>query len=390
MAKGEMMYKGKFKYIIFIITTSLFWFSLYAYVPIFPGYIEDLGVSHGMVGIIIGSYGFSQMIIRIPLGIISDRLNKRKLFILLGIISSFLSGLGLWLFSSALSMLFFRALAGIAAASWVAFSVLFSSYYRSDEATKATGYIMAANNFGQVLAMLAGGSAAEIFGARSSFLLAAAAAVLAFISGMLISENKEITRKPLSFAELASVGKSGNLIIVSVLAILSQFVVFATVYGFTPIVAESLGASSAQLGLLSTLSILPGIPAGALSGSYFSNKFGEKKTLFAGFIIAAFSCIAIPFAKSFSVLVITQVIGGFGKGVTLPLLMGLSIKNVEENKRGSAMGFFQAIYGLGMFTGPVAVGFISDIASLNAGFYFTAFICFIAAFTVKLFVKDLS
>jgi len=390
MVKGEKMHNEKLKRTIILITISLFWFSLYAYVPIFPGYIENSGVSHSMVGIIIGSYGFSQMVVRLPLGIISDRLKKRKLFIILGIISAFLSGLGLWLFDSALSMLFFRTLAGVAVSPWVTFSVLFSSYYRSDEAPKATGYLVAASNFGQVLAMFAGSSIAEISGVKSSFLLAALAAVLAFASGLLISENKEITKKPLSFAELASVGKSGSLIIVSVLAILAQFILFATIYGFTPIVAESLGASSTQLGLLSALSVLPGIPAGALSGSYFTNKFGEKKTLFTGFLIAAFSCIAIPFVKSLPVLVITEVIGGFGKGVIVPLLMGLCIKNVEENKRGSAMGFFQSVYGLGMFAGPVVVGFISDIASLSTGFYFTAFICIISACMVKLFMKDFS
>ena len=54
------------------------------------------------------------------------------------------------------------------------------------------------------------------------------------------------------------------------------------------------------------------------------------------------------------------------------------------------MGFYQAIYGLGMFTGPVAVGFISDIASLNLGFYFAAFISIVAAFMVKMFIKELS
>ncbi|NLM60792.1 MAG: MFS transporter [Clostridiales bacterium] len=382
------MHNDKLKRFIFIVTTSLFWFSLYTYVPIFPGYIENSGVSHSMVGIIIGSYGFSQMIIRIPLGIISDRLNKRKLFILLGIIFSSLSGLGLWLFSGALSMLFFRSLAGVAAASWVAFSVLFSSYYRSDETTKASGYISAANNIGQVLAMSAGSSLAGSYGARSSFILAFAAAVAAFASGSLISENKDITKKPLSFAELASVVRTGNLIIVSVLAILSQFVTYATVYGFTPIVAKSLGASSTQLGLLSTLSILPGIPAGALSGSYFAKKFGEKKTLIAGFIVVAFSCIVIPFIKNVPILIITQIIGGFGRGVIVPLLMGLCIKNVEENKRGSAMGFYQAIYGLGMFTGPVAVGFISDAAGLNIGFYFAAFIGIAAALMAMLFLKE--
>lgn len=382
------MHKEMFKRTVFIITTALFWFSLYTYVPIFPGYIENSGVSHSMVGIIIGSYGFTQMIIRIPLGIASDKLNKRKPFIILGIVFSLISSLGLWFFSSALSMLIFRALAGVAASSWVTFSVLFSGYYKSNEATKATGYLLAANNAGQVLAMFAGSNVAEISGARSSFLLAGVSAVLAVAAALLISENKEINRKPVSFTELLLIGKSGNLLILSFLAILTQFIAYATVYGFTPIAAKSLGANSAMLGLLSTLSILPGIPGGALSGSFFSKKLGENKTLFAGYIITALSCMAIPSVKSFPVLVVTQVIGGFGKGVTIPLLMGLCIKNVEESKRGSAMGFFQAIYGLGMFTGPVVVGFISDIASLNAGFFFTAIIGIFAACIVKLFVKD--
>ena len=62
----------KKKRFIFIVTTTLFWFSLYAYIPIFPGYIENSGASHRMVGLIIGSYGFSQMLIRIPLGIVDN------------------------------------------------------------------------------------------------------------------------------------------------------------------------------------------------------------------------------------------------------------------------------------------------------------------------------
>ena len=204
------MHKEKFKRIIFIITTALFWFSLYTYVPIFPGYIEDSGVSHSMIGIIIGSYGFTQMLIRIPLGIASDRLNRRKLFIILGIIFSLFSALGLWIFDSAWSMLIFRGLAGVAASSWVTFSVLFSSYY-DGEATKATGYIMAANNIGQVLAMFAGSSIAQVSGDKSSFLLAAISAVIAFAFAMLISENKSIDKKPISFIELISVVKSGIL-----------------------------------------------------------------------------------------------------------------------------------------------------------------------------------
>jgi len=385
---GGIVSGEKTKRFIFIVTTALFWFSLYAYVPIFPGYIENSGVSHGMVGIIIGSYGFSQMLIRIPLGIASDRLNKRKLFIILGLFFSLVSGLGLWAFKTSGYMLLFRSFAGIAAASWVTFSVLFSSYYKSGEATKASGYLLATNNLGQVMAMLSGSALAESFGERSSFLLAATAAIAGIIAGSFIFENKNMQKQPMTMAQLIGVGKSGNLMVMSILAVFAQFMAYGTVYGFTPIVAKSLGADSNQLGLLTTLTVLPGIPAGALSGSFFGRKFGEKRTLSAGFIIASMACLIIPFVNSYSMLVITQLIGGFGRGVVIPLLMGLSIKNVEDSKRASAMGFFQAIYGLGMFMGPVVVGFISDVANLNTGFFITAFIGIAAAAGVELFIKN--
>ena len=169
---------------------------------------------------------------------------------------------------------------------------------------------------------------------------------------------------------------------------MAQFIAYGTVYGFTPIVAKSLGADSSQLGLLTTLTVLPGIPAGALSGSFFGRRFGERRTLLAGFIVVAMACIAIPLAKSYTLLVLTQLIGGFGRGVVFPLLMGLCIKNVEDSKRGSAMGFFQAIYGLGMFMGPVVVGWISDVANLNTGFFITAFVGIVAAIGVVLFIRD--
>lgn len=378
----------KKKRFIFIVTTTLFWFSLYAYIPIFPGYIENSGASHRMVGLIIGSYGFSQMLIRIPLGIASDRLNKRKMFIIMGLVFSLFSGFGLWAFKSAGSMLLFRSLAGVAAASWVTFSVLFSSYYKSGETTKAVGYIIAANNLGQVMAMLSGGALADWFGERSSFLLSAAAALAGLIAGIFIYENKNARKEPMTMVQLIEVGKSKNLIVLSILAILAQFIAYGTVYGFTPIVAKSLGADSSQLGLLTTLTVLPGIPAGALSGSFFGRRFGERRTLLAGFIVVAMACIAIPLAKSYTLLVLTQLIGGFGRGVVFPLLMGLCIKNVEDSKRGSAMGFFQAIYGLGMFMGPVVVGWISDVANLNTGFFITAFVGIVAAIGVVLFIRD--
>lgn len=76
---------------LFIFVTAFYWFSMYAYIPTFSPYIESLGASHKMIGLILGSYGFTQMLIRIPLGIYSDRLNKRKIFVVLGVLLSIIS-----------------------------------------------------------------------------------------------------------------------------------------------------------------------------------------------------------------------------------------------------------------------------------------------------------
>ena len=102
---------------LFGAVTSLYWFSLYTYIPTFSPYLKSLGISYKMIGIILGSYGFTQMLLRIPLGVFSDRINKRKIFVLLGVLLGALSALGLWAFANPYLILLFRALAGAPAGS---------------------------------------------------------------------------------------------------------------------------------------------------------------------------------------------------------------------------------------------------------------------------------
>ncbi len=364
---------------LFHITTALFWFAMYAYVPIFPTYVESKGVSYSMVGIILGSYGFAQMLVRIPLGIISDTLNRRKIFVMAGLLFGLVSSLGLWFFSEPGFILIFRSVSGIAAATWVAYSVLYSSYYMPQETPKAIGYLTSITFFGQVCAVYLGGVFAKTLGDRSTFILAGGAAAAGLILSTGVVENRDVNRKPLKVNDLLKVARDKKLMLVSVLAIFIQFMTFATLYGFTPVAAEKLGASSYQLGLLTTLSALPGVIASALSGAFFARRFREKNVIITGFLISAASCFAIPYTGSLFLLFVSQIIGGFSRGMVFPLLMGMSIKSVKPEKRASAMGFFQAIYGLGMFGGPAVVGILGDVLSLDAGFMVTGAVGIAAA-----------
>lgn len=378
--------KNKNRIFLFCIVTGLFWFSLYTYVPTLPTYAKSLGASYKLVGLIIGSYGFTQMLLRIPLGILSDRLNMRRIFITLGVILCFISSFGMWSFQNPLLLLAFRAVSGAAAAAWVPVTVLFSSYFKSEEAPKAIGFISSVTSTGQVAAIFFGGLAAEKLNSRAPFLLAFVGAVIAIILSFSLKENKSVHREPIKLSALFAVAKSPGLLLFSILAIFTQYMTFATMYGFTPVAAKQLGATDFQLGLLTMLSTMPGIFGALLSGTFFSRHPGEKNTLVYGFLMSTAACVTIPFIKSLPLLYITQMLGGFALGTVFPLLMGMCIRNVQEHTRASAMGFFQAIYGIGMFMGPTVVGILSDIAGLAWGFWTTGMVGLVAMFITLRFV----
>ena len=94
---------------------------MYTYPSFLSGYVQNaLGAGSVLVGMIVGSYGFVQMLLRIPLGICSDRVKKRRVFVQAGFLAAILSGAGLSLVAlaaarggiSPMPVLFLRGLSG--------------------------------------------------------------------------------------------------------------------------------------------------------------------------------------------------------------------------------------------------------------------------------------
>lgn len=358
---------------IMLIVTGLFWFSMYTYVPTLGPYAKQLGASYDMVGVIIGSYGFMQLLLRIPMGVVSDAWGSRKTFVVGGILIAALSGLGMWLVPTVGALLVFRALAGVAASTWVDYTVLYASYFSGSEAPKAIGFINAVNNLGQVTAMLAGGYVAQTMGMEAPFILSAGFGAIGIVLSLFV-QDRRFPPKPVNTTVLQEALHNENLLRLAALAVILQIVTYVTVFGFLPMAAQELGAGSFELGLLTTLTMVPSIFSSAMSGSFFSKRLGERSTLVAGLFIMSASCIVIPFISSMDWLYISQALGGFGRGLVFPLLMGLSIKNFAADKRSTAMGVFQAVYGLGMFGGPVFAGILNSSFGLAAGFLVTGVI----------------
>jgi predicted MFS family arabinose efflux permease len=62
--------------------------------------------------------------------------------------------------------------------------------------------------------------------------------------------------------------------------------------------------------------------------------------------------------------------------------MGLSIRRVAADQRATAMGLHQAVYAIGMFSGPWLSGILADDLGIQPMFGLTALACLLLGLSV--------
>jgi MFS family permease len=369
--------------VLFHFCTILFWGSIYIYMPILAPYTKMVSGSLQSVGLVMGAYGFSQFLFRIPLGVWSDRLRRRKPFILLGFLFEGMASLGL-IFSrntAALFLSFFTA--GMAASMWVVFTVLFASYFPLGQVARSMSFIFFLLRLSQAVANYGGGAIAETFGWLAPFYVA----VILSLGGLLlasgITERRPERGDAASFKKLWQMVRNRLLLTVSTFAILLQFATFSTTYGFTPIYAQQVGASKEELGILLFSFMLPCILATLLSGTRLRRPRPERSFIFTGFVLMAAAIFSTPLVSRLSILYAVQAANGIGVGLAFPLLMGLSIQSIPLEQQGTAMGVFQSLYAAGMTLGPVISGFIGGHLRLPSVFILSGTLTLLPVFFIN-------
>lgn len=358
---------------LFLAIVFLYWFSSYIYVPVLSPYVEHLGSSYTMIGMVLGVYGLMQIVLRMPLGIGSDVLNRRRPFILLGLVASGVSCLMFAFGASPGWALTARAVSGIAASAWVVYTVMYAGYFPKEEAGKAMGMMQFVTVLAQLTSMLISGSLVDAWGWPAPFLLGAVIAGIACVLTIRLPEQRQEERgEALSFRDLAPVMREPMLLKVSMLSVLAHCVLFVTMFGYTPNQALKIGADTESLGWLTLSFMAPHALATLYASRFFSRRLGERGALVLGFAGSAVFTLLIPYADGLGALCATQIGNGFMQGIIFPLLLAKSVAEVEPGKRATAMGFYQAAYAVGMSLGPVIAGRISSDYGLSGAFRLAA------------------
>ena len=177
-----------------------------------------------------------------------------------------------------------------------------------------------------------------------------------------------------------------TVITTALISALNQYVIWATTFGFVPLYADGLGASKSALGVIGVVALLPYTLA-SLVNHRVADRLGENRALFVGILIMAGMAFVVPVITNLPLLAITQGISGFGRGMTYPLLMGLSIRQIPDQDRATAMGVFQATYAIGMFLGPMTSGAVADIFGLSGAFVVAGSISSVAALVALILLR---
>ena len=359
------------KRLSFCIMTCLYWYATYTYVSYLSYYGRNLGGTSTLVGIMIGSYGFAQLLLRIPIGILSDKLHNRRLFIRLGCFFAMFSAICFYFSRNIYHLIFSRILSGFAASAWVSITVLYNSYSAPNQSAQAMASISGWNLCGQLLGSSTALFAVERFGVRSLFVFAAIGGFISFIMSLFIDES-DTDKKPLTFSELLSVGKTRWVLACSTIGMITQLLCYATVTGFTPDIASSLGASSEQLSLIMLITTFSGIVF-----SFAGEKLLIKKPSLYYYVMLSLVAMSITtvlqvYASSLALLYTAVAIFGFFRGASMSLLMTLVIKPFSKDHQAASMGFYQAFYSLGIICGPTIVGSINDTYGMRPAFIICA------------------
>ncbi len=351
---------------------------MYLYVPVFPVYVEKSGASLSLVGIVLAAYAIPQVILRIPLGLWSDKLGKRKGLVAAGIIFSSLGALGLGLVDTPWLLFLFRMVTGIGAAAWVVFPLYFNAYYPVKDSGKTMGLINFVQSFAIIAATASGGFIAERAGNKWLFFIAAALGIAA-IACLFFTREPPIVREPLSNGpKIFATATRPQLLIISLMGILLNFAMFAGVFGFIPIYAAGFGATKGQLGLITMVNL--GFSAlGSLTAARIRQKLGYRFTIFWSALLIGAAFFIIPFTHSTGALMAVQAASGLGSGVMMTIFFVLSIDNVPRDRQATTMGVFQAIYAIGMLAGPLVSGFLGNNLSLSSVFYLAAILVLFVA-----------
>ena len=357
--------------------------------------VSSLGTSRALLGVIEGSAELTSYAFRMVSGSLSDKVGKRKVFVI--------AGYGL----STVTKPFFAA-----SSSWIdAFVVRFvdrmgkgirtaprdaliADSVSESQVGRAFGIHRTIDQLGAIVGPIAAFGLLQIVDIRGIFLLSlipGAIAVLIlviFVKDVVVKKKSSATRISI-FSNINRVIK-GNRPFVFLLTITSIFGIGAFNFPFILLRASDLGISESLIPLIyATLNVAHtaiGLPSGILA-----DKVGKEKVLIIGYSVFAISTILMLMLSGSTLYAyILAAVFGLYLGISETVQRAVIPRYVASELRGTAYGLYSVVIGTTFFVANVVFGFLWDNFSLTTAVSYSMITAIAAVAGMFMFIKSYS
>jgi MFS family permease len=350
------------------VASFAFFASFFLLLPTLPLFLRRLGVSDGAIGMIMGCFAITSMLLRPGTGWGADRWGRWP-FMLAGAVVFFLAPIGYALAAGVAALVLVRLLHGAGMALFpTAATALVADVAPPQRRGEFLGLFGAAGSIAMALGPITGIELVDRLGFGGLFAVAAATALVAAV---LVATTPETlttpSRAPFTLAASLARPALGPSLVIGCLML-----TYGALVTFLPLHAQRLGLNPGIFFLVYALALtVTRGPAGRLS-----DDLGRAPVAAAGLALAAVALAVLAVGEGALALALVGALYGLAGGIAQPALMAWCVDVVAPADRGRAMGTFFTALELGIAIGAMSSG----LAVARWGFVAT----FLAAAAVAL------
>jgi len=356
--------------------------------PLFPLYTTSLGASLGVLGLITAVLGLTRLASALPIGMLSDRLDRKT--VLVGGMVAFAFSFALYALAPNAGWLVLpRVVQAIAMVATFPLGIAYiGDIVETRDRGAAIGVYTAAMGSGFAVGPLLGSWVASVAGYPSAYATGAAIAVGGAAFGAVRLVRKKVRPGEATLAQrlvdlpaLAALIRQPAMVMACVANIAMTLSMTGAIFTYFPVYARGVGISTVTIGTLfawrSIASASGRVPMGPLSA-----RLPAHWTIAAVLFVEALIDLAISRTTSPAWLTALLILEGIGFGVFLVSGQSAVASAADTSNRGAAVGLFWMAGSFGDLFGPIGLGLIAQTMGVIAVFETVAIAVAIGAIMV--------
>ncbi len=357
--------------------------------PVLPLFVKSLSGSETVIGLITAVSPLAGVLFSFPVGVLADRLGKKRLLLVSGgvLLAApllyLLVGNPFWL----IPVRFFHGIA-TAILTPVASAFILGAYPGSKG--EKLGLFSSATLVGRTLAPLLGGALISWFlhlgGALPYRTVYAGAFILALPAFFFILSLDRGTGErgpgparvtPGDFIRGLREFLSNRRLLGTSLVEMATYFAYGILETYLPLYLSGLGVPPYEIGLVFSLQVLSIALTKPLFGR-LADRVDRRVQVLAGIVLLAAATAVIPLSGSVIVVTAVSILFGLAVSVSTVATSSYVAEVVKREQIGASIGGLSSLMDIGHSSGPFVAGLVITAINLDAGFFAGAAACVIA------------